>query len=157
MNRNVFNSKRISLGIGVSALALSLAGGAALAGDKGGGPFARGVRAAMATLDLTDTQKDKVQAIFASHKDDAMAFHVQAKTDRDALQAAASAPNPDPAAVGAAFLKVRANRQAAGAKLTAARAEIDAVLTPDQRSKLDGWIAAHKQQRAMLRGGLPQN
>ena len=109
----------------------------------------------MATLDLSDTQKDKVKAIFASHKDEGLAFHAQAKADREALKAAASAANPDPAAVGAAFLKVRANGEAVKSKMKAVRTEIDAVLTPDQRAKLDGWIAAHRQQRGMLRGGGP--
>jgi Spy/CpxP family protein refolding chaperone len=111
----------------------------------------------MATLDLTDAQKDKVTAIFASHKDEGMAFRAQAKADRQALKAAASAANPDPAAVGAAFLKVRADGQAAATKMKAVRTEIDAVLTPEQRAKLDGWIAAHRQQRGMRRGGPRQS
>jgi Spy/CpxP family protein refolding chaperone len=111
----------------------------------------------MATLDLTDAQKDKVKAIFASHKDEGMAFRTQAKANREALTAAASAAKPDAAAVGAAFLKVRADGEAARAKMKAVRAEIDTVLTPEQRAKLDGWIAAHRQQRGMFRGGPPQN
>jgi len=137
-------------------LAGALAARTALA-QPAPGRFARGIRAAMATLDLSDAQKDKVKAIFASHKAERMAFHAQAKANRDALKAAASAANPDAVLVGTAFLKVRADGQAAKAKMTAARTEIDAVLTPEQRAKLDGWIAAHKQQRAMLRGGPPQN
>lgn len=135
-------------------LAGALAAGAALAQPAPGqGRLARGIRAAMATLDLTDAQKEKVKAIFAAHKDEAVAFHTQAKANRDALKAAASAASPEPAIVGAAFLKVRADGQAAKAKIQAVRTEIDAVLTLEQRAKLDGWIAAHKQQRAMLRGG----
>ena len=135
---------------GLPALLLSgaLAAGAALAQPApGAGRPARGIRAAMATLDLTDAQKEKVRAIFASHRDEAQAFRTQAKANRDALKAAASAPNPDPAAVGAAFLKVRADAGSAKSRMTAVKGEIDAVLTPDQRTKLDGWIAAHRQQR----------
>jgi Spy/CpxP family protein refolding chaperone len=143
---------------GVSALVLAgtLAAGVALAQPAPGGPgrFARGIRAAMAVLDLSDAQKEKVKAIFASHKDEAQAFHSQVRADRDALKAAASAANPDPAAVGAAFLKVRANREAAAAKMKAVKAEIDAVLTPEQRAKLEGWIAAHRQQRRAMRGAF---
>jgi Spy/CpxP family protein refolding chaperone len=138
-------------------LAATLAAGTALA-QPAPGRFARGVRAAMATLDLTDAQKNDVKAIFASHNEEGKAFHQQARADREALKAAASAANPDPAAVGAAFLKVRADRQAAAAKMKAVRAEIDEVLTPEQSAKLDGWIAAHRQQRrAALRayGGSP--
>jgi len=52
---------------------------------------------------------------------------------------------------------VRADGQAAAAKMKAVRTEIDAVLTPEQRAKLDGWIAAHRQQRGMRRGGPPQS
>jgi Spy/CpxP family protein refolding chaperone len=137
-------------------IAGALAAGTALA-QPAPGRFARGIRAAMATLDLSDAQKDKVKAIFASHKAEGMAFRAQAQANRETLKAAASAASPDPAAVGAAFLKVRADGQAVKAKMAAARTEIDAVLAPEQRAKLDGWIAAHKQQRAMLRGGLPQN
>jgi Spy/CpxP family protein refolding chaperone len=134
----------------------ALAAGVALAQPAPGeGRFARGIRAAMATLDLTDAQKEKVKAIFASHKDEGMAFHVQAKANREALKAAASAASPDPAAVGAAFLKVRADAEAAKAKMKAVRAEIDAVLTPAQQAKLDGWIAAHRQQRRAMFGSGP--
>lgn len=146
---------------GVSALVLSgvLAAGAALAQPAPGGPgkLAQGIRAAMATLDLSDAQKEKIKAIFASHKDEGAALREQAKADREALKAAASAAKPDPAVVGAAFLKVRANGETAKAKMKAVRAEIDAVLTPEQRAKLDGWIAAHRQMRGGLRGGPPQN
>jgi Spy/CpxP family protein refolding chaperone len=156
MNHNPFQKKLF--GAATLLLAGALAAGTAIAqAQPAPGRFARGVRAAMATLDLTDAQKDKVKAIFASHKDEGMAFHAQAKTDREALKAVASAPNPDAAAVGTAFLKVRADGEAAKAKMNAVRAEVNVVLTPEQRAKLDGWIAAHKQQRAALRGGPPQS
>jgi Spy/CpxP family protein refolding chaperone len=157
MTHNSFQ-KRL-FGGATLVLAGALAAGAALAQPAPGGPgkFARGIRAAMATLDLTDAQKAKVKAIFESHKDDGAALRSQAKANRDALKAAASAPNPDPATVGAAFLAVRADGEAAKAKMQAVKAEIDAVLTPEQRAKLEGWIAAHRQQRAMLRGGPPQS
>ncbi|MEO8586772.1 MAG: periplasmic heavy metal sensor, partial [Acidobacteriota bacterium] len=146
MNHNPFQKKLF--GAATMVLAATLAAGAALAQPgPGPGKFARGIRAAMATLDLTDSQKEKVKAIFASHKDEGVAFHTQAKADRQALKAAASAAKPDPAVVGAAFLKVRGDGEAARAKMKAVRTEIDAVLTPEQRAKLDGWIAAHRQQR----------
>ena len=156
MTNNPLQKKQ--LGAAALIVAGALAAGTALAqAHPAPGRFARGIRAAMATLDLTDDQKDKVKAIFVSHKDEGTAFHAQAKADREALKTAASAAKPDPAAVGAAFLKVRANAEAAKAKMTAVRAEIDAVLTPEQRAKLDGWIAAHRQQRRMFRGGPPVN
>ncbi len=157
MTNNSFDKK--IFGGAALVLAGALAAGAALAQPAPGAPgkFVRGIRAAMATLDLTDAQKAKVKAIFESHKDEGAAFHDQAKANRDALKAAAAAANPDPAVVGAAFLKVRADGQAAKVKMQAVKAEIDAVLTPEQRAKLEGWIAAHRQQRAMHRGGPPAN
>ncbi|HEY3351341.1 MAG TPA: periplasmic heavy metal sensor [Thermoanaerobaculia bacterium] len=147
------------LGGGALLLAGALAAGAALAQSGPGGPgrFARGIRAAMATLDLSDAQKEKVKAIFESHKEEGAALRAQTRTDREALKAAASAAKPDPALVGAAFLKVRADGETARAKMKAVRAEIDAVLTPEQRAKLDGWIAAHRQMRGGLRSGPPQS
>jgi Spy/CpxP family protein refolding chaperone len=161
VNRKVFSSNMIGLAVGATTLALVLAGGAALAENRGGGGhFARGVRAAMATLDLSDAQKEKVKAIFASHKDQFQTFRTAAKANREALSAAASADKPDPAVVGAAFLKVRADGKAMKAQLEGVHAEINGVLTPDQKSRLDGWIAAHRQQRrAAMRafGGPPAN
>src|SRR5450830_1782102 len=109
MKHNPFQKKL--LGAAALLVAGALAVGTAFAQAQPG-RFARGIRAAMATLDLTDAQKEKVKAIFASHKDEGMAFRAQAKADRQALKAAASAANPDPAAVGVAFLKVRADGQA---------------------------------------------
>lgn len=159
MNRKVFNSKMIGLGVAAAALALLLAGGVALAQNQGGGGrFARGVRAALSTLDLNDAQKEKVKAIFASHKDQFQAFRTQAKANREALKALTTAADPDPVAVGAAFLKVRADVKALKGQLEGVHAEINGVLTPDQKARLDGWIAAHRQQRAALRfGGLDTN
>ena len=143
-------------------LAGALAGSAALAQPGPGGPggqnrMAQGIRAALSTLDLSDAQKEKIKAIFESHKEEGAALRAQAKADRDALKAAASAAKPDPAVVGAAFLKVRADGETAKAKMKAVRAEIDAVLTPEQRAKLEGWLAAHRQMRGGLRGGPPPN
>jgi Spy/CpxP family protein refolding chaperone len=154
MNHNPFQKKLF--GAATLLLAGALAAGTALS-QPAPGRFARGIRAAMATLDLTDAQKDKVKAIFTSHKDEGMAFHAQVKADREALKSAASAADPDPATVGAAFLKVRADGKATKAKMKAVRTEIDTVLTPEQRAKLDGWIAAHRQQRRMFRGAAPQS
>jgi len=120
--------------------------------------MARAIHQAMSILDLTDAQKTKVKAIFAAQKTENAAFRAQVEADRAALKAAAAAANPDPAAVGAAFLKVRSDGQAVGAKMKAVRGQIEAILTPEQKAKLDGWIAAHRQQHGMFRrGGSPQD
>ena len=79
------------------------------------GRFARGVRAAMATLDLTADQQTKVKAIFQARKDEGQAFRAQMQSDRTALRAAATADPPVPTAVGQAYLKVRHCKSAAEA------------------------------------------
>src|SRR5450759_4330361 len=108
MTHNPFQKKLF--GATTLILAGALAAGTAIAqAQPAHGRLARGIRAAMATLDLTDAQKDKVKAIFVSHKDEGKTFHEQAKADREALKAAASAAKPDPAAEAAAF---RASRSA---------------------------------------------
>jgi len=157
MTHNSFQKKLF--GGATLVLAGALAAGAALAQPAPGGQnrLAQGIRAALSTLDLSDAQKEKIKAIFESHKEEGAALRARTKADREALKAAASAAKPDPAVVGAAFLKVRADGEAAKATMKAVRAEIDAVLTPEQRAKLDGWIAAHRQMRGGLRGGPPQS
>ena len=59
MNHNRFQKKLF--GAAAMVLAGALAAGATLAQPAAGGPgqFARGIRAAMATLDLTDAQKTR--------------------------------------------------------------------------------------------------
>ena len=164
MNDSPFQRK--FLGTAALLAAGTLAAGTALA-QMGPGPeagpgherMARAIHQAMSILDLTDAQKTKVKAIFAAQRTENQAFRAQVEADRAALKAAAAAANPDPAVVGAAFLKVRADGQAVGAKMKAIRAQIDAVLTPEQRAKLDGWTAAHRQMRGGMfrRGGPPQD
>ena len=104
---------------GAAALLLAgaLAAGTALA-QHAPGHFARGIRAAMATLDLSDAQKDDIRAIFASHKGEGTAFHAQIKADRDALKAAASAAKP---ASDEAALPVEASATSASDGVKAAR------------------------------------
>jgi periplasmic protein CpxP/Spy len=132
------------------ALGLLLAGSPALGqGYRGGRERApgRGIRAALATLDLTDAQKEKVRALFEAEKPKHEALRLEGRTAREALEAAASAEQPDPAAVGAAFLRVQANRKTAKAERSASKEKLEALLTPEQRAKLEGWMAAHRQAR----------
>jgi len=166
--------RRKLLGGAALFAAFALAAGTALAqpgpgpgpgAGPGRGRVARAVREAMSILDLTDAQKAKVKAIFAAQRTENAAFRAQVQADRAALKAAAAAVDPDPATVGAAFLKVRANGKAVAEKMKAVRAQIEAVLTPEQKAKLAGWTAARRQMRGMGgqrwgmggHGGPPQN
>jgi len=158
--KNGFFGAAVLIAAGVLAAANGLAQpGPGPGPGQGHERMARAIHEAMSILDLTDAQKTKVKAIFATQRTENAAFRAQVEADRAALKAAAAAANPDPAVVGAAFLKVRAHGQAVAGKMKAVRAQIDAVLTPEQKAKLDGWIAAHRQERRGMsrRGGLPQD
>ncbi|MBK9089785.1 MAG: Spy/CpxP family protein refolding chaperone [Holophagales bacterium] len=138
-------------------LSLFLAGSAALGqGYRGGreGAPGRGIRAALAALDLTDAQKEKVRALFESEKPKYETLRQEGRTAREALRAAASAEKPDPAAVGAAFLRVDANRKTVKAERAGSKEKLEALLTAEQKAKLEGWRAAHRQARRGA-GGPP--
>jgi Spy/CpxP family protein refolding chaperone len=119
---------------------------------RGHGPFIRALHGGLATLGLTDDQKTKIKAVLASKKDAGLALRQKMRTDASALHGLTSAANPDPAAVGAAFLKVKANRDAARAMATGVIADVKTVLTPEQQTKLDGYLAALKQFRRIRAG-----
>jgi Spy/CpxP family protein refolding chaperone len=112
----------------------------------------RALRGGLATLGLTDDQRTKIKAILTAKKDAGTALRQTMRTDARALHDLASAATPDPAAVGTAFLKVKANREKARTMAEGALGEIKSVLTPDQATKLDGYFAALKQLRQARRG-----
>mgnify|MGYP001152454281 CR=1 FL=1 len=139
------------LATGAVVLGFVLAGSAALAGQgfragREGAP-GRGLRAALASLDLTDSQKEKVKALLEAEKPKFEALRHEGRAAREALKSASEAPTPDPAAVGAAFLKVKALRGTARAERDSSRKALEALLTAEQKAKLDGWRAAHRQMR----------
>jgi Spy/CpxP family protein refolding chaperone len=142
-------------------LGLLLAGSAALAqGYRGGreGAPGRGLRAALATLDLSDDQKTKVRALFESEKPKYEALRQEGRAARQALRAAADAEKADPTAVGTAFLRLEATRKTLKAERTASRQRLEALLTAEQKAKLEGWVSAHRQMRGGKGGpGGPPN
>ena len=80
-------------------------------GGKGGhrGMGGRGLMRGLSQLDLTETQKTEIRRIMESRHAALESLRDRFQADRDALKAAADAPSPDAAAVGAAYLRVRAN------------------------------------------------
>ena len=93
-------------------------------------------------VDLTDVQKADVQELLEAAKPGLDALHATLKTDREALRAAVTAATPDPCAVGTAFLKVEGDVKAIGEALKAVRTAIEALLTPEQKAKLEGCLKA---------------
>jgi Spy/CpxP family protein refolding chaperone len=141
------------------ALGLLFAASAALAGQgfRQGRENApgRGLRAALATLDLTSEQNEKLKELFAADRKRLEPLRQEGRALREALRTSAEAPNADPAAVGTAFLKVRAHRAAMREGREASREKLEAILTPEQRARLEGWRDAHRQMRrgALATGG----
>jgi Spy/CpxP family protein refolding chaperone len=141
----------LAVALGVALVAAAQPGPMAGPG-RGHGPFIRALRGGLATLGLTDEQKTKVKAVLASRKDAGLALRQKMRADATALHDLAGATNPDPAAVGAAFLKVKANREEARSMAVGVIADVKTVLTPEQQTKLDGYLAALKQFRRVRTG-----
>ncbi len=134
------------------ALGLFLAGSAALAGQgfRGGreGAPGRGLRATLAALDLTDAQKARVKELLDVERPKYEALRQEGRAAREALRTAAKSETPDPAAIGNAFLRVDAHRKALRAERESSRQKLEALLTPEQRAKLEGI----REGRRSLRG-----
>ena len=137
-----------------AALLLATAAYAQLApapmAGPGGGPgrqIVRALRTALATLDLTDGQRAKIKAIFEAKKAGFETLRTEMRADAKALHEAANAATPDPATVGAAFLKLKENRADAKDQFDALMVDVKAVLTADQRTRLEASIATLKHLR----------
>lgn len=108
---------------------------------------------ALTRLDLSEAQKADVQRIMDSRKATFQSLRGQMRTDWQALDAAAAAQSPSTSEVGAAFLKVRSDREAMRTEHKATMEQIRAILTPDQKDKLDTMIQK-RQERFQGRGGM---
>ena len=145
---------RTSLVPVAAALALALVAGPLLAVDPPAGAAAapKGPLGAylscLRIVDLTDVQKADVKALLEAARPKLDALHVTLKADREALRAAVGATTPDPCAIGKAFLKVGADVKAIGEELKALRTAIEALLTPEQKAKLEGCLKAPKARAA---------
>jgi Spy/CpxP family protein refolding chaperone len=117
-----------------------------------GGVIAQLYRAALAKLDLSQDQKDKIKALVEAEKPALEALAQQRKDDAEALQAAADAAQPDPATVGAAFLKVRVDGLALRAELKKLHEAIEALLTPEQKAAFEAYLDAFKLKLRRGRG-----
>ena len=153
---------RRTLGVGLAAGTMALLLGVAAFAEPGPGwgPMAgpggrpgpglrllKAVRAGLATVDLTDEQTTKIKALFETRKPAFESLKTRIRADAKALHEAANATTPDPTAVGTAFLKLKEDRADAKDSLEGLMTDIRAVLTPEQRTKLDAYLAALKHLR----------
>ena len=144
------HSLRTSLVPVAAALALALAAAPLLAVDPPAGATAgpqgpiAGYLRCLGVVGLTDVQKADVRELLEAAKPKMETLHATLKADREALRAAITAATPDPCAVGAALLKVEDDLKAIGEEAKALRTAIEALLTPEQKAKLEGCLKAPK-------------
>ena len=137
------------------AVVLLFALGATLASAQDGRPGhwkmgGFGIMRVLSRLDLTESQKTEVRRIKDSRKATFESLHERTRSDWEALQAAAAVQSPDTSAVGAAFLKLRADREALRAERQSTMQEIRSILTTEQKEKFDGMIEARKERRGRM-------
>jgi len=105
------------------------------------GPFGHIVKC-FRILDLTESQKGAIRAVLEAAKPEAEALHAVFEADRAALKAAFETNPPDPCAIGAAELKLKADREVRRALFEKVRNGVLAILTPAQQAKLAGCLEA---------------
>jgi protein CpxP len=108
-------------------------GGPGMRGGPGG-PFGL-AGLALRELGLTDTQREQVKAVMESHRDEQQAIGDRMQTARKALHDAIAADTFDEAAVRAAGAEVGAVEADAAVLQAKIRAEVIALLTPEQVKK----------------------
>jgi Spy/CpxP family protein refolding chaperone len=106
-------------------------------------------------LNLTDAQVTSIRNTMQSEQPSLKTMVQDVKAKRQALKAVASAANPNPAAVGNAFLALRsseANLKAGRQKL---QASIRNILTPEQQKSMDALkvVAQARHDRFHRFGG----
>jgi Spy/CpxP family protein refolding chaperone len=118
-------------------------------GKRGG--FGFGMMHGLSRLDLTESQKADVQKIMDSRKATIESLHGRMQTDWEALRQVSEGANPNASAVGTAFLKLRADREAMRAERESTMQEIRSILTTEQKEKLD-TMKQQRQERFGRRG-----
>jgi Spy/CpxP family protein refolding chaperone len=120
-------------GLGMMGRGMMGPGGPGMRGGPGG-PFGM-AGLPLRELELTDTQREQVKAVLESHRDDQKAIGDRMRTAREALQDAIAADTLDEAAIRAAAAQVGAVEADAAVLQAKVRAEVVALLTPEQVKK----------------------
>ncbi len=137
--------KRIALPVFLSLfLAFSAASQPTGEGHRMGQPP---LRRALAALDLSDAQKTQIKDIFKAQRPAFQDLRERARNSRERLDQLASAPAPDTAAIGAAYLDFHKNREAIKLERSKLIQQIEQVLTPEQRGELKGMKKAFQARK----------
>ena len=124
-------------------------------GGHGGDPM----QMAIARLNLAGEQQTKVQAVSDQETAKIAALREQIRPAHDALDAAAQAEKPDPAAVGKAYLNARAAEQAVQTESAKFHDAVAALLTPEQKTQFEAYLSSARENRMRWggqRGGPPR-
>ncbi len=121
-------------------------------GPMMGGPFAQ-IRRGLRQLGLSDQQKSQIQTIFQGHKTDLQGFAARMQPARKALNDAITS-GANEATIRQAAGGVAAVEADMAVFRAAVRAQVFAVLTPDQQAKA-AQLQQQMQQRRMGRGWGP--
>jgi len=112
-----------------------------------------GILRGLSKLNLTESQKNDVRQILDSRKATFESLHERARANWDALRTVSESQAPDTSAVGAAFLKLRASRQALRAERESAMQKIRSHLTTEQKNQLD-TMKQERRERFRDRMGM---
>ncbi len=148
-------------GLGVVVLGVTLAAGIpTMAGPEGerrpGGPQGSGpggrdggrhLHWLAEELGLTDEQEANWKALHEQNRTEMEPLRQEGRELREKLRASVEAPNPDPQAVGVATLALEQHRKAVEAAQKAFRERLSAVLTPEQKTKLEALKAQRHERR----------
>jgi Spy/CpxP family protein refolding chaperone len=92
-------------------------------------------------LDLTEEQKAAAREIFERQRPEMEVLHEALRENREAQREALEVDHPDPLTVGELAIERHALRQEAQARREEAKKAFEAVLTPEQRQKLEALEA----------------
>jgi Spy/CpxP family protein refolding chaperone len=98
----------------------------------------------LSIVNLTEDQKAQIKTIIEAAAPSIKALHETLATDRQALKTAIEATTQDACAIGNALIKVQADEKAIRAELEKTKASIEALLTTEQKLKLEGCLEAPK-------------
>jgi Spy/CpxP family protein refolding chaperone len=104
------------------------------------GPFLK----CLSILGLSDTQKADIKQVLETEKPVVAGLVATLKTDGAALKAALEQNPPNGCAIGTALLKVQADKTALRTEAEKIRTNVEALLTAEQKAKLEGCLQAHR-------------
>jgi Spy/CpxP family protein refolding chaperone len=132
----------------------------------GGGPGHRGAGFGMFAgrgferlarfLELTEEQRTQAQAIHQATREQAQPLMEQNRTLHGELRDLLAQPSPDATVVGDKMIAIHANRAQVREMHENARAQFEALLTPEQLDKLAAFEERRQDRRGRRGGGGPR-